>query len=249
MTATATPATPRPPRIVLVETSHPGNIGAAARAMKTMALGELWLVRPAAFPHAEASALASGADDVLGQARVVGSLAEAIADCGLVMGATARPRSQYFWPSLDVRAAAARLWAEAPGGPVAVVFGTERTGLTNADLELCNALLHIPANPDYESLNLAQAVQVVAWELHAAVAVPRAPVSRESPLATAADLQRLYEHLDAVLQAVDFTDRRGGDHLMRRFKRLFARAEIDEVEMNVLRGLLAAVQATAGRRE
>ena len=234
-------------RIVLVQTSHPGNIGAAARAMKTMALTDLWLVSPGIFPHSEATAMASGADDVLERARVVPTLADAVADCGLVIGATARLRAQYYWPALGVREAAGRIRTAALEAPVAVVFGTERTGLTNEELELCNAVLNIPANPEYESLNLAQAVQVVAYELYAATAAPRPATPREAPLAAAAELGLLYEHLDRVLADVGFTDRRGGVHLLRRFKRIFARAELDQLEVNILRGLLAAVQATRAR--
>ncbi len=238
---------PSPIRIVLVATSHPGNIGAAARAMKTMALTDLWLVAPGIYPHSEATAMASGADDILDRARVVATLSEAVADCGLVVGATARLRAQYYWPAMGVREAAARIRTAAVEGPVAVVFGTERTGLTNAELELCNAVLHIPANPEYESLNLAQAVQVVAYELYAATAAPRVETPREAPLAAAGDLALLYEHLDRVLGEVGFTDRRGGAHLLRRFKRVFGRAELDQLEVNILRGLLAAVQATIAR--
>lgn len=247
---TLTPASPAAPpiRIVLVETSHPGNIGACARAMKTMGLTDLRLVAPATFPHAEATALASGADDVLARASVVDTLPEAIAGCGLVVGATARPRSQYYWPVLEVREAADKVVAESAGGPVAVVFGTERTGLTNTDLERCNALLYIPANPEYESLNLAQAVQVVAYELYRARGVAAIATPREAPLATADELERFYGHLDEVMTAVGFTDRRGSEHLMRRYRRLYGRAEIDQVEMNILRGLLAAVQATVAAR-
>lgn len=232
-------------RVVLVRPSHRGNIGAAARAMKTMGLGDLWLVDPVEHPSAEATALASGADDVLGAARVVGTVEEAIADCGLVIGTTARPRSQYYWPSLTAREAAGRLAALEPSTRAAVVFGTERTGLTNEDLEHCQVLLHIPANPVYESLNLAQAVQVVAYELLVARSEPRVAEAREAPLATAAELERLYVHLEATLIDTGFTDRRGGPHLLRRFKRIFARAELDQLEVNILRGLLASAQQAA----
>ncbi len=238
---------PCPIRIVLVKTSHPGNIGAAARAMKTMALSELWLVEPKFFPHADATALASGAEDVLERAQVVTHLAQAVAGCGWVVGTTARVRSQYYWPSFGVREVAQKLRQTAQQTPVAVVFGTERTGLTNEELELCNALLHIPANPQYESLNLSQAVQVVAYEIYAAGAAALPPTVRESPLATAAELELLYAHLDEVLEAVGFTDRRGGVHLLKRFKRIFARAELDHLETNILRGLLAGVQATIAK--
>lgn len=215
--------------------------------MKTMALTDLWLVAPGIFPHSEATAMASGADDVLERARVVPTLADAVADCGLVVGATARLRAQYYWPALGVREAAQTIRAAALDGPVAVVFGTERTGLTNAELELCNAVLHIPANPVYESLNLAQAVQVVAYELYVATGSVRATSPREAPLAAAADLALLYDHLDRVLGEVGFTDRRGGPHLLKRFKRIFGRSELDQLEVNILRGLLAAVQTRIGR--
>src|SRR5690606_34671455 len=155
-------------RIVLVGTSHPGNIGSAARAIKTMALERLVLVAPERFPHAGATAMAAGADDVLAAATVVDSLAEAVADCGLVLGCTARSRRIQL-EELSPRAAAGRLLdAAVPGAPVALVFGRERTGLENHELQLCHAAVHIPANPDYSSLNLAAAVQVLAYELRIA---------------------------------------------------------------------------------
>ena len=151
-------------RIVLVEPSHPGNIGAVARAMKNMALGTLLLVRPREFPHPEATARASGADDVLAQARVVPSLAAALEGCGYVAATTARERDQRF-RVVDVREAAARIVAEAQRRPAAVVFGTERTGLTNEELQTAHALVRIPASSAYAALNLAMAVQLVAYEL------------------------------------------------------------------------------------
>jgi len=230
-------------RFILVAPRHPGNIGAAARAMKTMGADDLWLVAPAHFPHAEATALASGADDLLGRARVVATLAEAVADCNFVVGTSARLRTEYYWPGLTPREAAPRLLAAAEEGTAAVVFGTERTGLTNAEFERCNALIHIPANPAYESLNLSQAVQIVAYELRCA-AQPDVPRPRRLvPLAPAAELDRLSAHLDQVLTAVGFTDRAGGPHLLKRFERIFGRAELDQHEVNMLRGLLAAVLA------
>src|SRR5215467_11828572 len=173
-------------RIVLVAPSHPGNIGAAARAMKNMALSDLVLVNPRQFPHAEASARASGADDVLAAARVVPSLAEALAGCGYVAATTSRDRDQYF-RVIDVRAAAARIVAEARRAPAAVVFGAERTGLTNEELESAHALIRIPASGAYASLNLSMAVQLVAYELFRARAgapvVPAGP-----PLASAEEM-------------------------------------------------------------
>jgi TrmH family RNA methyltransferase len=233
-------------RFILVATSHPGNIGAAARAMKNMDLDELVLVRPAAFPHAEATSMASGADDLLQRARVAATLAEAIADCGLIYGTSARTRSRYYWPGLTPRLAAPRLLATGAGGHAAVVFGPERTGLSNEELEQCHALIQIPASAAYDSLNLAQAVQVVAYEIHCARGLPPPP-ERDAPPAAADELERLYEHLDAVLREIDFTDRGGGPHLLRRLRRIFGRAELDQQEVNILRGILAAVQSRRRR--
>jgi TrmH family RNA methyltransferase len=231
-------------RIVLVAPSHPGNIGAAARAMKNMGLDQLVLVRPRQFPHAEASARASGADDLLTRARVVDSLAEAIADCGLVVATTSRERDQYF-RVLDVRDAAARLVVEAQRAPAAVIFGAERTGLTNEELESAHLLVRIPASASYASLNLAMAVQLVAYELFCAGRAPRVPSEPlAAPLATAAEMQRLFTHFAQVLEEIDFRDRtQTGTHLMARIRRFLQRAELDQNEVNILRGILTAVQS------
>ncbi|HEX7416734.1 MAG TPA: RNA methyltransferase, partial [Steroidobacteraceae bacterium] len=229
-------------RIVLVETSHPGNIGAVARAMKNMALDELVLVRPREFPHAEASARASGADDVLARAHIASSLAEAVADCGLIVATTSRERDQHF-RVLEVGAAAVRVVEEAARGPVAILFGSERTGLTNAELEMSHLLLRIPTNPDYESLNLAMAVQLVAYEIYRARGARYAPRPLAVPLASPANLARLYYHLTQVLAEIDFRDRtQSGTNLMERIRRFLQRAELDENEVNILRGILTAVQ-------
>lgn len=214
--------------------------------MKTMGLEELWLVAPAAFPHAEATARAAGADDLLARACVTGTLAEAVADCGLVLATSARSRTAYYWPALTPREAAPRLLAAAETGSAAVVFGTERTGLTNDDLEHCGGVVHIPANPAFDSLNLAQAVQLIAYELKCAGGSVPKP-QRSVPLAPTAELERLKAHLDAVLREVDFTDRNGGPHLLRRVARIFGRAELDQQEVNILRGILTAVQARRRR--
>jgi TrmH family RNA methyltransferase len=229
-----------PIRIVLVETSHPGNIGATARALKNMELEELVLVRPRLYPHAEATARASGALDLLTGARVEDDLSGALAT-------TSRERDQYF-RVLDVRAAARRAVEEAEHAPVAIMFGSERAGLTNEELRYAHALLRIPANPAYASLNIAMAVQIVAYEIlrareqqAQATQAPAAP--RAAPLASAAELDRLYEHLAAVLEEIDFRDRtQSGGHLMRRIRRLLQRAEPDANEVNILRGILTAVQ-------
>jgi tRNA (cytidine32/uridine32-2'-O)-methyltransferase len=230
-------------RIVLVDTKHPGNIGASARAMKNMGLRELYLVRPQAFPHLEASARASGANDVLADAHVCATLDEAIADCGLVIGTSARQR-HLPWDLLEPRECAQRIVRDAQTGHVAIVFGSERYGLTNEELARCNALMTIPTNDEYSSLNVAMAVQVIAYELWLAMR-PGAPLPppREVPLATAEEMARLYAHLEEVLELIDFRDRTGGGHLMARIRRLFNRANLDQNEMNILRGILTAVQA------
>jgi len=235
-------------RIVLVAPSHPGNIGAAARAMKNMALGALVLVNPRQFPHPEATARASGADDVLAGARVVPTLGEALHGCGFVAATTARERDQYF-RVVDVRDAAARIISAAHSAPAAVVFGAERSGLTNQELESAHVLIRIPASSAYPSLNLAMAVQLVAYELfraRAAALAPRAPAPPAAPLATAHELERLYAHFGVVLEEIDFRDRtQSGTHLMGRIRRFLQRAELDQNEVNILRGILTAVQ---GRR-
>jgi len=231
-------------RIVLVAPSHPGNIGAAARAMKNMALGTLVLVNPRQFPHPEATARASGADDVLAAARVVTSLQEALSGCGYVAATTSRDRDQYF-RVVDVRAAAERVIDESRRSPAAVVFGAERTGLTNEELETAHALIRIPASPAYPSLNLAMAVQLVAYELFRAsgAAAPPSAAPVAAPLATAQELERLYAHFAQVLEDIDFRDRtQSGTHLMSRIRRFLQRAELDQNEANILRGVLTAVQ-------
>ena len=233
-------------RIVLVGPSHPGNIGAAARAMKNMALSQLVLVNPRQFPHPEAAARASGADDVLAAARVVSSLSEALVGCGFVAATTARERDQYFRVA-DARAAAARLVTEARRSPAAVVFGAERTGLTNEELEAAHLLIRIPASAAYPSLNLAMAVQLLAYELYCARDLAPAPASPPAaPLASGEELEQLYAHFAQVLEEIDFRDRTAsGTHLMSRIRRLLQRAELDQNEVHILRGILTAVQ---GRR-
>lgn len=232
-----------PIRFVLVDTSHPGNIGAAARAMKNMELGELALVRPRQFPHPEATARASGADDLLERARVCATLTEALAGCSLVLASTSRERDHYY-RVLDVREAAARAVAECATAPVAIVFGGEHSGLSNEDLQPAHALLRIPTGTAYASLNLAMAVQVVAYEILRARGDACSPApAREQPLADAPTMARLYAHLEAVLEEVDFRDRtQQGTNLINRMRRFLQRAELDNNEVNILRGMLTAVQ-------
>jgi len=229
-------------RIVLVDSSHPGNIGAVARAMKNMGLHELVLVRPKVFPHEEATARASGADDVLAAARVVPTVAEALQGTGFVLATTSRARDQYF-RNLDVREAAQRAVAECASAPVAVLFGAERTGLTNDDVQAAHALLRIPTGSDYASLNLAMAVQIVAYELLRARSDVAAPSLRDQPLATPESMESMYGHLGQVMELVDFRDRtRSGTNLMSRMRRLLQRAELDINEVNILRGFFTAIE-------
>jgi TrmH family RNA methyltransferase len=231
-------------RIVLIEPSHPGNIGSVARAMKNMALSELVLVRPRSFPHAEANALAAGADDVLAGARIVDTLAEAVADCGYIAGTTSRPRS-YYWEFTTPRDVAARIAQLPQENRAALLFGSERYGLATDDLQYCNVLVRIPANPEYCSLNLAMSVQLLAYELLMARDNPRSHIQLEQPLATAAEVEHFYAHLHQVLNEIDFEDRTG--HLMERLRRLFNRAQLDHNELNILRGILSAVQGRRGQ--
>lgn len=234
--------------VVLSRPTHPGNIGAAARAMKTMHLSRLRLVAPRRFPAPEAVALAAGAEDVLEQAAVFATLAEAVRDCPLVVGTSVRPR-RIGWPAMTPSEAAGKMLAEASAGnAVALVFGPERTGLTNDELDRCHAVVTIPANPDYSSLNLAGAVQVLAYELLQAGlgrgrAVETVP---ESPAATPEQLEHLYRHLEQVLAEIGFLDPANPRLLMRRLRRLFNRAALDQNELNILRGILTAVQRRRG---
>jgi TrmH family RNA methyltransferase len=233
-----------PIRFVLVETSHPGNIGAVARAMKNMGVMDLVLVKPREYPHPDATARASGADDVLTNARVVQTLPEAIIGCGLVLATTARTRDQYF-RVLEAREAAGRMVAEArSGSAVAVLFGTERFGLSNEQLLYAHALLRIPANPDYVSLNIAMAAQLIGYEILMAQHEPGQYLApREAPLATPEQMEGFYAHLQQVMDEAGFRDRtQGGTHLMGRIRRLFNRAEVDGNELNILRGILTSVQ-------
>jgi tRNA (cytidine32/uridine32-2'-O)-methyltransferase len=248
-----------PVRIVLVETSHPGNIGASARAMKTMGLAELVLVRPKAFPHPEATARASGADDVLAGARVVDSLEAATADCGFVVGASARSRS-VAWPTVDPRVCAELVHARASANRVAVVLGPEQSGLTNEDLGRCQRLVRIPTQPQYGSLNLAMAVQVLCYELRMAwlAAAPDpgfigqsgAPAlgrrTRREPLATTAELEGFYAHLERALGEAGFLHTDHPRQLKLKLRRIFQRAELDRNEINILRGVLTALDPARG---
>lgn len=228
-------------RIVLVRTSHPGNIGSAARAMKTMGLNNLYLVQPKSFPDPKAVEMASNADDVLANAVVVNSLNEAIHDCCLVFGTSARTR-EITWPTLDVREAAIKIIEEVQTKPVAILFGNERTGLLNEELQYCHYQLTIPANPTYSSLNLAAAVQIVSYELYMAYLnfkpITIMPFDEQ---ATVAELNGFYEHLENILNQVDFLNPARSMQVMNRLKRLFNRTRLEQKEVRILRGILTAV--------
>ena len=231
-------------RMVLVQPTHGGNIGGCARAMKNMGLTRLTLVAPEEFPGAEASARAAGADDVLTQARVCATLDEAIADCQLVVGASARAR-RIAWPILEPDKAARKVVEAAADREVAVLFGRERTGLTNDELDRCQILVNIPANPEFSSLNLACAVQVIAYEIRRACAVGAAAPTGAAevlgePLATSAEVQQFYQHLEQVMTQTGFLDPRNPRLLMRRIMRLYNRVEMTSNEVNILRGILTS---------
>jgi tRNA (cytidine32/uridine32-2'-O)-methyltransferase len=249
-------------RIVLVETSHSGNIGAVARAMKNMGLGNLWLVNPCSFPDEASYARAAGASDVLDSARVVSSLDEALADCVLVMGTSARGR-KVPWPVCAPPEAAAAAAGHAESGPVAMVFGRENHGLSNDELQRCHYHIHIPSNPDYSSLNLAMAVQVMCYELRmyylrSLEGGEGSPYLKsmtrpgdegwDVPPAKVHDVEGFFGHLEQVLIDVDFHRRENPRQLMTRLRRLFQRARLDQMEINILRGILTAVQKAAGTR-
>lgn len=234
-------------RIILLNTTHPGNIGGVARAMKNMGLENLTLVSPCEFPAAAATARAAGADDVLSNAQVYVTLDDALAGCRLVVGTSARLRT-ITWPMLAPPAAAQKLVAAAANAPVALLFGPERTGLSNEQLDRCHYLVSIPANPEFSSLNLACAVQVMAYELRLAASGSNTPLEAateegdKSALASADDVQRLYRHMEEVLVQIQFLDPKNPRKLMRRLMRLYNRARLDHNELNILRGILTAVQ-------
>lgn len=227
----------------MVETSHPGNIGAAARAMKNMELDRLYLVRPHHFPHDECTARASGADDVLAAATVCPTLQEAIAGCQLIFGASARSLRTIPWPQVDARGCAGIVREQAENVEVALVFGREHSGLSNEELELCNYLVHIPTNPDYSSLNVAAAIQVLSYELYMARIGSWQGVAsnKGDELASADEVEGFFVHLEKTLIATEFLDPDNPRQLMRRLRRLYNRAQMEKTEVNILRGILTSV--------
>jgi tRNA (cytidine32/uridine32-2'-O)-methyltransferase len=235
-------------RIVLVNTSHPGNIGAAARAMKTMGLSRLYLVQPLEYPNEEATARAAGAADVLLSAQTCRSLDEALTDCVLVIGTTARSRS-LEWPGMTPVECARSLLQHSDRGDVALVFGRESSGLTNEELARCQFMTSVSANPEYSSLNLAAAVQVYGHELRQVLEHTEKPYSapeeaEPEPPATNAVLEGFYKHLQQALRDIEvIADNRPHQTLLRRLRRLFNKAQLTATEVNILRGILSAAQA------
>ncbi|MCC8458210.1 tRNA (cytosine(32)/uridine(32)-2'-O)-methyltransferase TrmJ [Photorhabdus aegyptia] len=234
-------------RIILVETSHTGNMGSTARAMKTMGLTNLYLVNPLVQPDSHAIALSAGASDVIGNATMVDSLDKALAGCGLVIGTSARSRT-LSWPMVEPRECGERSVQEAEHASVAIVFGRERVGLTNEELQKCHYHLNIPTNPEYGSLNLAMAVQLVSYEIRMAYLARQDKNEQktdevEYPLAD--DMERFYHHLERVLNDSGFIRKAHPGQIMNRLRRLFTRARPEMQELNILRGILSSVEKWA----
>lgn len=230
-------------RIVLMNTTHPGNIGAAARAMKNMGLSRLYLVEPKRFPAPEAEWLAAGAGDVLRSAVVVPTLPDAIGDCHLVVGTSARERN-IPWPLFIARDSAAQLVAEPPATEIAVVFGREDRGLTNEELRLCHHHVYIPSSEKYSALNVSAAVQVICYELRMAWLATNpsaAPVLKgwDIPPANLQDMEHFFAHLDRVLGDLGFIDEANPRQTSTRMRRLFSRLRPDQMELSMLRGVLS----------
>ena len=235
-------------RIVMVQTTHPGNIGGAARAMKNMGLSDLALVAPKDFPSGDAIARAAGANDILDRATVCDTLGEAIADCECVIGASARLRS-ISWPQLDPRECAEKV----TGSPVkpAILFGREHSGLTNDELERCHFLLHIPCDPEFSSLNVAAAIQVVAYELYRAAlagsAVKETVIGDRDIPATGEQMESFYAHMEATLREIGYLHATKHEmSILRRLRRIYNRAQPEQKELHLLRGILTAVQRKVG---
>lgn len=239
-------------RIVLVNTSHTGNIGSTARAMKTMGLSSLYLVDPVHEPDGQASALAAGAGDVLATAQIVSTLEEAIDGCGLVVGTSARSRT-LSWPMLNPRSCGRKAISELPKHPVAIVFGRENNGLTNEELQLCHFHVCIPANPEYSSLNLAAAVQTLCYEMRMAHLESRDELEFNDGGETAAleeldtdyplaqDIERFYTHLESTLSKTQFIIPQHPGMVMSKLRRLFNRSRPESQELNILRGILSSI--------
>ncbi|MBD2796584.1 tRNA (cytosine(32)/uridine(32)-2'-O)-methyltransferase TrmJ [Xenorhabdus sp. 18] len=236
-------------RIILVETSHTGNMGSTARAMKTMGLTNLYLVNPLVQPDSHAIALSAGASDVIGNATMVNSLDEALAGCELVIGTSARSRT-LSWPMVEPRECGERCVNAATHSPVAIIFGRERVGLTNEELQKCHYHLYIPTNPEYGSLNLAMAVQLVSYEIRMAHLAAQEQLEATSPeheatYPPAEDMERFYQHLEQVLNESGFIRKAHPGQIMNRLRRLYTRARPETQELNILRGILTSMEKWA----
>jgi len=238
-------------RIVLVNTSDCRNIGSAARAMKTMGLSQLVLVDPLEMPNGQAQALAAGATDVLANAKVVSTMEEAVSDCGLVVGTSARSRT-LPWPMLEPRSCGEKMISEVSDYPVALVFGRESSGLTNEELQLCHFHVQIPANPEYSSLNLAMAVQTLSYEVRMAYLANQEKAferkdDEEYPVVE--ETERFYQHFEQALKATGFIVPSHPGLIMTKLRRLFNRARPDTKELNMMRGILASVEKAAKNKD
>lgn len=237
-------------RLILVNPSHPGNIGAVARAMKTMGLQQLTLVNPKSFPHVNATAMAAGADDILAQASITTTLADALLDAKIVFGTSARLRALQL-PTFDPKTAAALIAKESQKNNIAILFGRENNGLTNEELALCNSHLYIPSAPNFSSLNIAAAVQIIAYEIAAAIRATQSATTTTAniadiELATTEEMLAFYQHLHQTMLAIKFLTPNNQSSLMPKLKRLFNRTQLEKNETNMLRGILTAINKTLG---
>ena len=226
-------------RVVMINTSHPGNIGAAARVMKNMGLTRLYLVQPVHFPNADATAMASGADNLLTQAVVCDSLEQALEGCHLVLGTTARERKiQHEF--IDGREAGMLSVAESDQHEVALVFGRERIGLTNDEIGRCHKLINIPTNPEYSSLNVASAIQIVTYEVMMSLRALNSKIKTESVVeyASSENMERFYQHLEQTLIDIDFLRTKQSPQLMSKLRHIYNRVRLEQEEVNILRGIL-----------
>lgn len=238
-------------KVVLVGTTHPGNIGSAARAMKVMGLSQMVLVDPQCQVDAQAIALAAGASDIALNAQIYPTLEAAVADCGLVVGTSARSRT-LEWPMLEPRECGEKLISEANQHSVAMVFGRERTGLTNDELQLCHYHVCVPANPEYSSLNLAMAVQLLSYEVRMAyLALQQSSQSStlQEEYPRHQELERFYAHLEQVIMQTEFISAQQPGQVMNKLRRMFTRARPEAQEINILRGILTSVQKSISRKE
>lgn len=238
-------------KVVLVGTTHSGNIGSAARAMKVMGLSQMVLVDPQCQVDAQAIALAAGASEIALNAQIYPTLEAAVADCGLVVGTSARSRT-LEWPMLEPRECGEKLISEANQHSVAMVFGRERTGLTNDELQLCHYHVCVPANPEYSSLNLAMAVQLLSYEVRMAyLALQQSSQSStlQEEYPRHQELERFYAHLEQVIMQTEFISAQQPGQVMNKLRRMFTRARLEAQEINILRGILTSVQKSISRKE